>query len=200
VGIHLVPIITPQPVPGTTQVHRISVADYHRMIATGIFDGQRIELLDGYLLRKTAVNPPHSHGVQQSGDWLTALVGSGWVVRWQQPITLTTSEPEPDIAIAKAPKVTYAHRHPGPADLALVVEVADSSLAADRTIKGPLYGAAGIPVYWIVDVVHRQVEVYTLAPGGTAYAAPIVLVPGQLLPVVIAGVHLGDIPVADLFV
>lgn len=197
-SIHLVPTLTLHPVPGTAQIRPFTVAEYHRLAATGIFDGERLELLDGYLFRKGTVNPPHALSLVRVVKALQALLPATWELRNQLPITLATSEPLPDAAVARGPDHTYANRHPAPHELAFVVEVADSTLDTDRNIKGPLYSAAGIPIYWIVNVVQRQVEVYTLAAG--SYGPPTVLLPGQLLPVVIAGVHHGDIAVADLFV
>jgi Uma2 family endonuclease len=180
-------------------MRRFTVDEYHRLIHAGILQsGERVELLEGYLVQKPPFNPPRAFSLQATWQSVAPLLRGGWDLRIQLPITLATSEPEPDVALAQGTRRLYTHRHPGPADLGLVVEVADSSLLADQTVKGPAYGAAGIPIYWIVDVINRQVEVYHLiGPGG--YAAPVVLTPGQMLPLVLAGVHLGDIPVADLF-
>lgn len=185
---------------GLPPLRRITVDEYHRMIDAGILhSGEKVELLDGYLVQKLTNNPPQVFTFQTTWQGIFALLPDGWEVRLQAPITLAESEPEPDVSVARGTRHTYATRHPGPADLGLVVEVADSSLAIDQGIKARLYGAAGIPVYWIADVVHRQVEVYTLAAGG-GYGPPVVLMPGQPLPVVLGGVHLGDLAVADLFV
>jgi len=185
---------------GLPPLRRITVDEYHRMIDAGILhSGEKVELLDGYLVTKMTVSPPHAFTLQAIYQLLAAIRPTGWELRAQLPITLAQSEPEPDVSVARGTRHTYATRHPGPADLGLVVEVADSSLAIDQGVKARLYGAAGIPVYWIADVVHRQVEVSTLAAGG-GYGPPVVLVPGQPLPVVLGGVHLGDLAVADLFV
>jgi Uma2 family endonuclease len=180
-------------------LRQFSVDEYHRLLDAGILQsGEKTELLEGYLVLKMTIHPPHVFSLSAAEDMIRSFLQAGWVLRTQAPITLTSSEPEPDIAIALGTRRTYAARHPGPADLSLVVEIADASLAIDRTVKAPLYGAAGIPTYWIVDVIHRQVEVYTLA--GAGYGPPLVLTPGQQLPLVLGGVHVGDIPVADLFI
>ena len=91
----------------------------------------------------------------------------------------------------------YEDRQPGPDDILLLVEVADSSLADDRQLATWVYGPAGIPVYWIVNLVHRQVEVYT-DPGPDGYRSRVVFADGQSVPVVIDGHPLGQIAVADL--
>jgi Uma2 family endonuclease len=200
------PIALPVPTSGTATpqslvpaLRKFTVPEYQRLIDAGILQsGEKVELLDGYLVQKMTIHPPHTFSLQATWQLILPLLGGIWEARVQQPILLATSMPEPDLALARGTRHTYATCTPVPADLGLVVEVADTSLAIDRGIKGPLYGAAGIAVYWIVDVIHRQVELYTLAGGG--YGPPLVLTPGQLLPLVLAGVHLGDLPVVDLFV
>ena len=91
----------------------------------------------------------------------------------------------------------YEGRHPGPGDIALVVEVADSSLAEDRKLATEVYGPAGLPLYWIINLVHRQVEVYA-DPGPGGYRSRVVYSEGQSVPVVIDGQPLGQIAVADI--
>jgi Uma2 family endonuclease len=97
------------------------------------------------------------------------LFPPGWQVRSQEPITLGDSEPEPDLAVVRGDLGEYEHSHPSPRDVALVVEVADVSIDRDRSIKQRAYARAGIPVYWIVNLQERQVEVYT-DPGGPGEA------------------------------
>ena len=101
-----------------------------------------------------------------------AIAPDGWYVDSQEPITLDDSEPEPDIVVVRGDTRDYLDRHPGARDLSLVVEVADSTLERDRTLKQRLYGRAGIPVYWIVNLVERQLEVYSQPvelPSGPLY-------------------------------
>ena len=101
-----------------------------------------------------------------------AIAPDGWYVDSQEPITLDDSEPEPDIVVVRGDTRDYLDRHPGARDLSLVVEVADSTLERDRTLKQRLYGRAGIPVYWIVNLVEGQLEVYTQPvelPSGALY-------------------------------
>jgi Uma2 family endonuclease len=148
-------------------VFRLSVRQYHEMIGAGVFtDDDRVELIEGVLVRKMTKGPPHEFAVSVLKDMLTPLVGSEWVVRAQSAITLRDSEPEPDIAIVAAPHERYRRRHPGPRDVALVIEVAESSLEFDRTDKLRIYAGAGLAVYWIVNLVDDQVEVYTEPRGG----------------------------------
>src|SRR5207249_258912 len=93
------------------------------------------------------------------------LPGEDWVVRIQMPVTLDTSEPEPDIVLARGPEREFANRHPAPADVVLVVESSDSTLTYDRSVKGPAYARNGLPEYWIINVVDRRVEVFTDPTG-----------------------------------
>jgi Uma2 family endonuclease len=122
-------------------------------------------------------------------------------VRIQLPVTLPDSEPEPDVSVARGDDSLYATRHPGPADLGLVVEVPDSSLAFDRDDKARIYARAGIVTYWIVNLVDRQGEVY-LGPSGPsaapAYARRQDFPAGALVPLVLDGVAAGHNAVADL--
>ena len=150
----------------TEPVVRLSVDQYHKMIRGGILsEGVPLELLDGWLVPKMMFNPPHSVATELLRDALQSALPQGWSVRTQQPLTLQSSEPEPDAAIVRGDPRTYRDRHPGPEDTALVVEVADATLERDRTTKYRLYARAGIPVYWIINLVERQVEVHSDPTG-----------------------------------
>jgi len=149
-------------------IWRFSVREYHDMIRTGILtEGDPVELLDGWLVTKMMKNPPHSAATDLVRYALEQIVPKGWYVRSQDAITLATSEPEPDVVVVRGDPRAYVDRHPGPEDVALVVEVADASLQRDRTFKKRLYAQAGIPVYWIVNLIERRVEVYTDPSGAS---------------------------------
>jgi Uma2 family endonuclease len=122
-------------------------------------------------------------------------------LRSEQPITLSDSEPQPDIVLARGDHTTYRTRHPGPADIGLVVEVADTSLTVDRNDMARIYARAGLPVYWIINVVDRQVEVYTdprPADPVPAYATRTDYRPGDAVPLVLGGRPIAQLPVDDL--
>jgi hypothetical protein len=149
-------------------VRRFSVDEYHRMIQAGIFGpDERFELLDGWITFKMTRNPPHDAFLDQVEEVIDSHLPPGWRVRVQSAITLPTSEPEPDLAVVPGPASRYRTAHPGPTDVALVVEVGDSSLGQDRDVKGPIYAGASLPTYWIVNLVDRRIEVYT-DPSGPA--------------------------------
>jgi len=148
-------------------VFRLSVRQYHEMIDAGVFnEDDRVELIEGVLVRKMTKGPPHDFTVSILKDMLTPLVGNDWIVRVQSAITLRDSEPEPDIAIVAAPHKRYQQRHPGPRDIALVIEVAESTLEYDRSDKLRIYARAGVPAYWIVNLVDDRLEVYSDPRGG----------------------------------
>jgi len=183
-------------------VCRLSVSQYHEMIAVGILThDDTVELLEGWLVPKMVKNPPHSTARHFTTKALEQILPSGWHVRSQEPITLSDSEPEPDVAIVRGDPEQYGRSHPGPRDVALVVEVADASLARDRSIKKQVYARAGIPIYWIVNLQERRIEVYT-DPSGPAevpdYRQHKNHAVGSELSLMIEGREAGRTPVAAL--
>jgi Uma2 family endonuclease len=153
-------------------IERLSVDQFHRMIEFGILgEGQPIELINGLLVRKDnsdSGGDPMTHGPKhalciQRVRELDALARPlRYHVRQQLPLTLSHDrEPEPDVVIVRGTIEDYRDAHPTASDCLLAVEVADSSLEYDRTVKGPIYAAAEIPVYWIVNIPERQIEAYT---------------------------------------
>lgn len=195
------PTRSPAPVPAGAGFYRLSVADYHKMIAADILtEDDPVELLGGYLVTKMPQGNPHGLAIEEMTDRLPGVLPPGWRLRVQLPITLAEGEPEPDVAIIRRP-TTPRTSHPGPADFGIVIEVAASSLSEDRRLKGYYYAEAGIPIYWIVNVEDGQVEVYTdpdPAADPPAYRTREDYRPGQEVPVVLDGEPVGTIPVAEL--
>ena len=183
-------------------LYRLSVGQYHEMARLGILpDGAPIELLEGWLVRKMSINPSHRRGVEQTFAALSRAVPRGWYVTMQQPITTADGEPEPDISVVRGDTRDYPDRHPGPDDLALVVEVANTSLADDRGIVKRSYARSGVATYWIVNIPDRIIEVYT-EPSGPAtapdYARREDYAPADAVPFVIEGQEVGRLDVAEL--
>ena len=145
-------------------------AEYDRLVDLGIFVGERLELLDGLLAVREPQGSDHAAIVAQIGGVLRSAFGAGWHPRLQAPLALDDdSEPEPDVAVVEGEPRDYLGGHPSTA--ALVVEVADSSLALDRRVKAGLYARAGLPEYWIANLVEGVLEVHR-EPGpkpDTAY-------------------------------
>jgi len=164
---------------------RWSRVEYERLIATGIVGpGEPLELLGGHLIVSEPQGSAHFTAIRLMEDALRSAFGSGWEVRVQGPIALDDdSEPEPDVAVVRGTARDYREAHPARA--ALVVEVAEASLATDRQHKGSLYARAGLEEYWIVNLVDRVVEVYRspvpdpLAPFGFRYGSAAILGPGR---------------------
>jgi Uma2 family endonuclease len=183
-------------------VRRFTVDEYHRLIDEGFFaSDERFELLEGLIVEKMSRNPPHDARVAEVRRVLDRRLPPGWHVRVQSAITTADSEPEPELAIVAGTELTYEHRHPGPGDVALLVEVANTSLVEDRDVKGRIYARAGVPTYWIVNLQDRRLEVYTLPSGTsdvTAYASRVDYTAGQSVPLSIGGAEAVLIPVSDL--
>lgn len=182
---------------------KFTLAEYHKLIQLGVLiDGEPYELLEGNLVHKMSRGTPHDAALQALTKRFFRLAPAGWDARGQSAITLTgNSEPEPDLAFVRGDENTYRDHHPTPADIGLLVEVSDSSLAIDRHDKGSIYAANGIPVYWVVNVIDKVIEVYTQPAGSgeaAAYATRTDFAVGSAVPVVLDGNTVGTIAVADV--
>lgn len=186
------------PLPIDDRLWRMPLDRYHAMIRSGILTADDpIELLEGVLVEKMSKNVAHRIATRRTCDVLRSAIKTGWYVDEQAPITTGDSEPEPDACVVRGRTEQYRDRHPGASDVALVVEVADSSLSRDLGVKKRIYAMAGIPTYWLIDISARTLEVYT-APAGVDYAAKAVLTEGQSVSVELDGSPLTAIAVADL--
>ncbi len=187
---------------GRRRPARISVEKYEAMMASGAFTKRdRLELIEGSLVEKMTQNPPHSVIVGVCDDVIRAALPRGWHVRQEKPFRIPSrdSMPEPDVSVTRGGRTDWLRRHPAPEDVALVVEVADPSVEGDCDMA-LTYGGGGIPVYWIVNVRDRQLEVYSV-PSGPAepigYRHCEVLSPGDSVSLAIEGHEVARIPVAD---
>lgn len=204
--IALTPAITPQPVsalpfPGAS-LRKFTVEEYHEMIRTGILkEGDPVELLQGYLVLKMARNPEHDGPMDLFEGAIGAMIPSGWFLRIQRAITLGDSEPEPDYAIVRGTRRDYLVRHPEPKEIGLVVEISNTSLQRDRTEKSLIYALAGIPIYWVVNVDDRKIEVFSNPSGPSetpAYTQRVEYALGESVPLALDGTEVGSIAVADV--
>ena len=145
-----------------------TVEEYERMGTAGVFaEGDRVELLDGEIVEMSPIGPPHAGIVNRLNRMLIQRLGDRVVVAVQNPLRIVPrSEPQPDFVVAAARDDDYQLSHPEPADVRLVIEVADSSLPVDRGIKTSIYARAGVPEYWIVDVAGRALVVHRLPERG----------------------------------
>jgi Uma2 family endonuclease len=180
---------------------RMSVERYHELTLAGAFtEHDSVELLDGVVTEKMSKNPRHRIATRRCDLAFSRIVPAGWHVQNQEPITLQNSEPEPDVAVIRGELLDYADRHPQIGDVALVIEVADTTLVTDR-FKAQLYAQAGIPVYWIVNLSERVIEVMQ-APKSNAglatYEKSGQFRPGDFIPVAIDGKTVASLQVSDL--
>jgi Uma2 family endonuclease len=197
-GASTMSTITPTPSTplASPEVYRFTVDEYERM--AGVLDGSRVELIDGYLVRKMPKKPPHIWAVMCLVETIPSLLPPGWTWRKEDPVRIPAfDEPEPDFAVLRGSAEAYRDRIPNASDVVLLVEVAETTLARDRGEKLTAYAKGGIAVYWIVNLVDRQVEVYT-GPGSDGYSSRVDFTAGQHVPVVIDGVEVGRIAVSDM--
>ena len=189
------------PVPGS-EFWRLSLKKYHEMVHQGILtEDDPVELWEGLLVEKMPKNRAHCLATELARETLTPRVPAGWHLEAQESVTLLNSEFEPDIAIVRGTARDYVDENLVAADLALVIEISDTTLARDRGFKKEIYAKAGIPVYWIVNLVDRRVEVYS-DPGGVAdkpdYRQPDDFGETEDVPLVIGGQAVARIPVREL--
>jgi Uma2 family endonuclease len=165
--------------PAAPQLRRWTVEEYHRMIQAGILaTADQVELLDGEIVYMSPQGPPHAGTTQKSDEYLKPKLSQQASVRVQLPITLSTSEPEPDLAIVRRRDDMYAMGHPEPEDVLLLIEVADTTLNYDLNQKAKIYGKAGIQEYWVIDVAGRKIYVMR-EPYETGYRSQVVLSGGD---------------------
>jgi hypothetical protein len=162
------------------------------------YDDNRVELIDGFIVRRDEMKPARVGATECLRRRLGAVIPTVWYIREDKPIRIPEwTEPLPDIAVVRGDFTIYLVRHPEPADVAMIVEVSDTSLAKDRGEKWENYAKAGIAVYWIVNLVDHHVEVYT-EPVDCRYRSKRVYKAGEHVPVILDGAEVGRIAVSDI--
>jgi hypothetical protein len=188
------PVLQPQP-------YRFTVAQYNRMTALGILTANdHVELLEGWIVEKMPRNPPHDGTITKAMRRLMPLLPEIWLLRIQSAITLSDSQPEPDLAIVRGSVDIYMSRHPVARDIRLLIEVADATLLEDQRIKGPIYARARVSIYWIINIGDSKIEVYTRPRGGrsAAYRQKQDYDKGQSIPLILDDQEIARIPVKHL--
>ncbi|HEY9658113.1 MAG TPA: Uma2 family endonuclease [Allocoleopsis sp.] len=137
-----------------------SVEEYHRMIEAGILHDRSVELLAGEIVEMSPETPIRYTTAKRSAKYLEELLSDKADVRFNGPITLADSEPEPDIAVVRLPESAYNDRHPNPQDIFWIIEVAKTSLKKDLEVKAAIYATAAIQEYWVLDLSAKQVIVF----------------------------------------
>jgi len=180
-------------------LYRMTLDEYEELADKGLLNDRNVELINGWLVRKMTAKPPHVVAVDATREAMAALLQPGWWLREEKPVRIPDfDEPEPDLSVVRGTRLDYRARHPGPGDILFVVEVSDTSLPWDRGLKKSAYARAGIPMYWIINLVDRQLEVYS-DPESGEYRNQQVLGPGGPVAVVIDGVEIGVVQIDDLF-
>jgi Uma2 family endonuclease len=163
------------------------VADFHKMVETGVLsEDDRVELIDGEMIEMAPIGRRHLAKVNRLSRILGLAVGERAIVSTQNPIALPPrNEPQPDIALLRPHPDDYESGLPTAADVLLVIEVADTTLAYDRDVKMPIYARYGIAEAWLFDVEARVLFVHhdpapsgyrrILTPGKTETVSPLLL-------------------------
>jgi len=168
VGIPPVEIWPEANVWSSHPLRRLTVTEYEGLLREGILDlAKRHELIEGWVVEKMSRNPPHDYVLSCMQDALATALPKDWYLRNQMAITLDESLPEPDLAIVIWPKSHFQTRHPTPGDVALVVEVADKTLALDLGAKCRSYARNRILELWVADVANRTLHVFKNPSGPT---------------------------------
>jgi Uma2 family endonuclease len=206
------PFVSPVPVPATStsptttpspdliaRLYRLTVRQYDQMIASAIIaEEEPVELIEGLLVAKMGRNRPHVQAGKKGFRAIERVLPGGWHVSKEDPIVVSDgSKPEPDLAVVRGEIEGYDQRDVTASDVALVIEIAESSLSVDRTDMNRIYSANGIPVYWIVNLIDHQLEIYT-DPTPAGYRTTKVLDANQNVELILDGVEVGPIAVADL--
>jgi Uma2 family endonuclease len=192
----LVPVMPEEP------VLPLSIEAYHTLLKAGVLeDGDPVELLEGFLVPKMTKGAHHAAIKRRFLRLINPFVPASCFVDTQEAITATDSEPEPDVYIVRGPEEKYEQRNPGPGEVEVVVEISESSLRRDRGLKKRIYARAGVPTYWIINLIDGCIEVFT-QPGGEAprrrYGQSATYCAGDEVPLVIGGKEVGRISVADI--
>lgn len=150
------------------QKHFFKVDEYYQMADVGLLcPDHRVELIEGEIVEMSPVGCTHAGTVDRSSTFLHRKLGDAVQVRVQNPVRLSDfSEPQPDIALLKPRKDFYCTSHPGPGDVSVVIEVADTSVNYDRNVKLPLYARGGIPEAWLMVLPKDLIEVYSQPKNG----------------------------------
>ena len=151
----------------------LTVEAYHLMGRAGYIEpDERVELLEGAIYEMPPIGPSHAGSVDSASTRLSAISAQRFIVRVQSPVQLDdNSEPVPDIVLLRWRDDFYRHAHPTPADVFLVIEIADSTVKSDRNYKIPLYARAGIPEAWLVNIPGRRVEQHAEPVAGVYQVA-----------------------------
>jgi hypothetical protein len=181
-------------------VWKFSVEQYQQMIENGtIVEDAPVELLEGWIVTKMSKNSPHRITTRVTRGELERHIPDGYYLDTQEAILTADSMPEPDLAVIQGQPRDYPDNPPNAKFVVLVIEVSDSSLKRDRTVKQRIYASASIPIYWILNLQDRTLEVYTNpSPEEKRYAEQIHYDADSLAPLIIDGKEITQLAVKTL--
>ncbi len=167
-------------------IWQLNVNQYHAMIEKGILtENDPVEFLEGWLICKMPKSPRHRLSTQLTREVIEKVLPQNWYVDAQEPITLDNSEPEPDVLVVRGKRRDYSDHHPKASDVAMVIEVSDSTLERDQNFKKGLYADADIAVYWIINLNSNCIEVYSQPKKEGTYSKHYTYSPSDKVPIVI---------------
>jgi Uma2 family endonuclease len=184
--------------------HRFTVKEYHQMLEAGVFGPEpRVELLEGVIVRRMRNSPSHDVACDLISPLLRDFLPKNLFVSRRSPLTIydRDSEPEPDVVILRGGPRDYGDRVRTPGDTVLLIEVSDTSYDYDRYDKWVTYAAAHVPVYWIVDLNRRRLEVHTEPTGegeAAVYSRTEFYGPDDEVPLTLDGREVARFPVREV--
>ena len=158
-----------------------SVEDYHLMIESGVLNNRSVELLEGEIIEMSPEGPLHSATNDNAAEYLRELLRGTARIREAHPITLRSSEPEPDIAVVRLTNTNYTDRHPYPEDIYWLVEISNTTLEEDLGRKKRIYANANINEYWVINLKTREIIVFR-EPSGNDYKTKFTVDRGTISP------------------
>jgi Uma2 family endonuclease len=200
---------TLSPVPAAAEpavpdvpIYRLSLEQYLAMVEAGILtEDDPVEFLEGWLVQKMTQNPPHMVACVLILQALPRVIPVGWFLAIQSPITSAGSLPEPEGVVIRGSVRDYLSRRWGAEDAGLVIEVSHSTIEMDQGSKKRIYARAGVPIYWIVNIDERRIEVYTDPTGPVEapdYRQRRDFLTGESVPLVLDGQTAGEVAVIDI--
>ncbi|MDJ0595217.1 MAG: Uma2 family endonuclease [Pleurocapsa sp. MO_226.B13] len=165
-----------------TTLAKWSVDDYHLMIESGVLNNRSVELLEGEIVEMSPEGPLHRFTNDTVAEYLRELLRGRAKVFEAHPITLSNSEPEPDIAIVRLPNSNYLTRHPYPEDIYWLIEISNTTLEEDLGRKKKIYANAGIDEYWVINLKTKEIIIFR-EPSGNDYKTKFTVNEGTITPI-----------------
>ena len=166
-----------------------SVDDYHLMIESGVLNNRSVELLEGEIIEMSPEGPLHSSTNDNVAEYLRELLRGVARIREAHPITLRSSEPEPDLAVVRLSKTNYSDRHPYPEDIYWLVEISNTTIEEDLGRKKKIYAIARIDEYWVINLKTKEIIVFR-EPSGNDYKTKLTIARGTITPIAFPNIQI----------